>query len=302
MDVLADLRPILLIDEPQRLGSDPKKPSATLKALASFNALCALRYSATHKIEHNLVYRLDARDAYRKQLVKQVVVTGLEAATSIGTARVEVLSVERRDSKKFAVLRLDQPTKTGAKPVRVEAEIGQQLSGLTKPGNPEYRDVRVSDINVDPQAVELSNGDRMTPLELASGGQDHDMKVRTWQIGRVIDAHLQREQALFPYGVKVLSLFFVDEVKKYKDYSRKDRRGVYARVFEQEYADRAKAMVQRLEEDEPDGPYLAHLRTRLDASESHDGYFSKNAGKQLIDGSIETSRCESGAFQGHCRV
>lgn len=295
IDLIADTRPILLIDEPQRLGGDPNRPSATLKALKSFNALCALRYSATHKVEHNLVYRLDARDAYRHKLVKQVVVTGLEAATTVGAARIEMLSAERRDDNRVATLRVDRPSKSGSQQIRVEATVGKLLRELTKPANTEYGDLRVSDIDVDECAVELSNGDRLTPVDL--GGRSLDEKIRGWQIGRVIDMHLEREQALFPHGVKVLSLFFIDEVSKYKDYSRNDRRGVYARIFEREYKKRAGMVLERLVSTQPYDPYVAYLRDRMNASESHDGYFSKNAGGQFVDGGIDGR----GENQGHSK-
>ncbi|MFO1064123.1 MAG: DEAD/DEAH box helicase family protein [Pirellulales bacterium] len=230
IDVIQANRPILILDEPQKM--EGKK---TIESLAKFSPLMVLRYSATHRTVHNRVYRLDALDAYNQKLVKKIAVRGITVRGLTGTnAYLYVGGIQVSTSK--------PPT------ARVELEINQ-ASGITRiyrnlsknsnlyeiSGNLEqYRGYVISDIDAIKNTVSFSNG-----VELQAGeasGDVNETALRRIQIREAIRAHFEKEQVLFRQGVKVLTLFFIDEVAKYRQYNAQgEQPGEYAQIFEEEY-------------------------------------------------------------------
>lgn len=266
IDVIASNRPILILDEPQKMEG-----AATMEALPKFKPLMILRYSATHKTQHNRVHRLDALDAYNQKLVKKIAVRGIQTRGLAGTnAYLYLEGIEI--SKKAPVVRLEIEVKLAS------GEIKRQLKRLefrddlfAESGElDQYRDgFTISQIDARNDTVEFTNG-----LVLQAGeatGDVSERDIRRIQIRETIKAHLDKEKQLFAQGIKVLSLFFIDEVVKYRDYAQPDEKGEYARVFDEEYELLKAEYLAELAID--NDSYRKHL-AGIDAAKTHNGYFS----------------------------
>ena len=279
IDVISANRPILILDEPQKMEG-----AATLKSLEEFKALMVLRYSATHKTTHNKIHRLDALDAYNQKLVKKIAVRGISVKGLAGTnAYLYLQSIEISTKKPpEARVEFEQKLKSG--------EIKRIVRKLGKGDNlfshgfsnelDQYRGYVVSDINANTDTLSFTNG-----VELFVGEADGDVNeaaLRRIQIREAIKAHFDKEQALHQQGIKVLTLFFIDEVAKYRDYSATDEKGDYARIFEEEYS---QYLNEVLDLDET--PYIQYLKG-ITAEKTHSGYFSiDKKTKRLADPDTE---------------
>lgn len=264
IDVISANRPILILDEPQKMEG-----AQTLKSLEEFKALMVLRYSATHKTTHNKIHRLDALDAYNQKLVKKIAVRGIAVKGLAGTnAYLYLQSIEISKSKPpVARVELEQKLANGnIKPVVRKLAKGDNLFDLSN-GLDQYRTgFVVADINAITDTLSFTNG-----VELVVGdatGDVNEAALRRIQIREAIKAHFDKEQVLFQQGVKVLTLFFIDEVAKYRDYAAKDEKGEYARIFEEEYELYLNEILG-LEE----SPYTKYLKS-ISTDRTHSGYFS----------------------------
>jgi type III restriction enzyme len=269
IDVISANRPIVIIDEPQKIGA-PK----SLEALSRFNALMVLRYSATHRAEHTKVHRLDALDAYNQKLVKKIAVRGITVKGLAGsTAYLYLDSIEiAKGSRPRARVEIEVQTKGGPIVRQVKRiDAGTNLHDVSG-GIEAYKGLFVTDIDANRDVIELSNGDIVEAGQLADRDVTEETKRRI-QIREVIRAHLDKERELFVRGIKVLSLFFIDEVSKYRDYDREDTLGDYARVFEEEYAQLVDEVLGELALDSAANDYHEYLK-RDDVRQVHQGYFS----------------------------
>lgn len=286
IDVIASNRPILILDEPQKMEG-----AATMEALPKFKPLMILRYSATHRTEHNRVHRLDALDAYNQKLVKKIAVRGIQTRGLAGTNAY--LYLEGIDiSRKAPVVRIEIEVKLKS------GEIKRQLRRLefrddlfAESGElDQYRDgFVISQIDARNDTVEFTNGLVLNAGEATGDVSERD--IRRIQIRETIRAHLDKEHQLFAQGIKVLSLFFIDEVVKYRDYKRSDEKGDYAHVFEKEYEVLKEEYLEELEID--NGHYRKYL-TDIDVAKTHKGYFSiDKKTKHLKDPAIsKTGACK----------
>ncbi len=265
IDVIAANRPIVIIDEPQKIGA-----AKSLEALSRFNALAILRYSATHKVRHNLVHRLDAVDAYNDKLVKRIAVRGITVRGLSGSSAylyVDTIEV-RKGALPRARVEIAVQGKTAITRQVRWVEKGTRLHDLS--GRLEaYRNLVVTDIDAVRDVIELSNGDIVVVGQLADRDVTEETKRRI-QIREVIHAHLDKERQLFAQGIKVLSLFFIDEVAKYRDYEREDTRGDYQRWFEEEYREALNDAYAQLDLDDDAARYRAHLES-IDVAATHAG-------------------------------
>ncbi len=280
IDVISANRPIVIIDEPQKLGADK-----SLAALSRFNALMMLRYSATHKVEHTKVHRLDALDAYNQKLVKKIAVRGITVKGLAGaTAYLYLDAIEiAKGAKPHARVELEVQTKNDIKRQVKRLDVGANLHDLSN-GIEAYKGLFITDIDANRDVIELSNGDVLMAGQLTQDVTE-DAKRRI-QIREVIRAHLDKERELFSQGVKVLSLFFIDEVAKYRDYDREDTLGDYARIFEEEYEAIRNEVLGELALDDSTAAHQQYL-LRDDVRAVHQGYFSiDKRTKRLIDGKI----------------
>ncbi|KAB2309547.1 restriction endonuclease subunit R [Betaproteobacteria bacterium SCN2] len=278
IDVISANRPILILDEPQKMEG-----TQTLKSLEEFKALMVLRYSATHKTTHNKIHRLDALDAYNQKLVKKIAVRGIAVKGLAGTNGYLYLQSIEISSKKPPEARVELEQKLANGDIkRVVRKLGKgdnlfDLSG----GLDQYRDgYVVTDISANTDTLSFTNGVELTVGDAT--GDVNEAALRRIQIREAVKAHFDKEQALFQQGVKVLSLFFIDEVAKYRDYSAPDEKGEYARIFEEEYT-------QHLNEvfDLDETSYIKYLKG-IPAEKTHSGYFSiDKKTKRLIDPDVE---------------
>jgi len=267
IDLLRATRPIVIVDEPQSV--DGGLSGAGKTALDAMNPLCTLRYSATHVDKHHMVYRLDAVDAYERKLVKQIEVAAATVEDAKNRPYVRVVKVEHNRGTISAKLELDVQTPSGIKRREVTVQDGDNLEQTT--GRAIYSDCRIGEIRVAKRReyVELRVPGGEHHLKLGQAWGDVDaLVVQREMIARTIREHLDKEKRLRPLGIKVLSLFFIDEVAKYRRYAEDGtyEKGVYARIFEEEYR-----RIAKLSEYEVlfKGIDLSRV-----AEEVHNGYFS----------------------------
>lgn len=266
IDVIRKNRPILILDEPQKMEG-----AATVTKLKEFDPLMILRYSATHKTEHNKVYRLDALDAYNQKLVKKIAVRGIAARGLAGTNAYLYLDSIRISPTKppEAMVEFEVMQGTGIKRASRVLRKGDDLHALS--GNLEqYREgYVVSEINANDEIVMFTNG--LVLCARKALGDVNESLLRRIQIREAVKAHFEKEQRLFPKGIKVLSLFFIGEVAKYRQYTADgDEPGEYAKIFEEEYNLRLNEVLTI-----EDTPYNAYLRG-IQTSRTHNGYFSQD--------------------------
>lgn len=266
IDVIKANRPIIILDEPQKMGG-----AVTQKALKNFNPLFTLNYSATHAKQHNLIYVLDALDAFNKKLVKKIEVKGFEVKNFRGT-----------DS----YLYLEQIVLSAKKPpmAKIELEIGYKKSINREPRTlgvgddlyyisqemEQYKGYTISDIDPLRGTVTFTNGEVIKAGDVVGDVSEKDM--RRIQIRETILSHFEKEEKLFNMGIKCLSLFFIDEVAKYRQYDENGDEvlGEYGVMFEEEYLNALNEYTTLL-----DTPYQKYLKsTCSDVSAVHKGYFS----------------------------
>jgi len=265
IDVIKANRPILILDEPQKMGG-----KVTQNALKKdFNPLFSINYSATHKVKHNTVYVLDALHAYQQKLVKKIEVKGFELNRLSGTDGYIYFS-EIMLSKGEPKVRLEIDCKksdgtSGRKMVSMAQ--GDRLS--VKSGGLEvYKDLYIAEINTHTGTVTFSNGEVLAKQE--ASGDFYEQDIRRVQIRETIQSHLEKEEELFKNGIKCLSLFFIDEVAKYRLYDNdgEELLGEYGKIFEEEYE--AVVAERRQRGNDSYGNYLASISIK----DTHKGYFS----------------------------
>lgn len=265
IDVISSNRPILILDEPQKMEG-----KATMEALPKFKPLMILRYSATHKTNHNRIHRLDALDAYNQKLVKKIAVRGITMKGLAGTnAFLYLESIEI--SKKSPIARIEMEIKQKSGEIKrkvMRLEKGKNLYDISN-GLDQYDGFIISQIDYNQDSIEFTNGHVLTAGEAT--GDVTEAVIRRIQIRETINAHLEKEMQLFDQGIKVLSLFFIDEVVKYRDYSQTDENGDYARIFEEEYKQLKAEYLEELALDNE--AYRKHLAT-IETARTHEGYFS----------------------------
>ena len=275
IDVIAANRPIIIMDEPQKMGG-----AVTQAALKKFHPLFTLNYSATHAKQHDLVYVLDALDAFNKRLVKKIEVKGFEVKNLRGTDHYLFLESIVLSSDKAPRARLEFEIMQGTGPKRkmhicsVEDNL-YEMSGHME----QYRGYTISDIDPERRLVTFTNGENIEIGEVQGDVSERDM--RRIQIRETIESHFQKEEQLFDQGIKTLSLFFIDEVARYRVYGDdgEELLGEYGQFFEQEYLD---VLNEHLTLEQT--PYQEYLRKFCaDPHLAHRGYFSidKKTGRSV---------------------
>jgi type III restriction enzyme len=272
IDVIRVNRPVLILDEPQKMEG-----GKTLDSLINFKPLVVLRYSATHKTTHNKIHRLDALDAYNQKLVKKINVRGISVKGLTGTnAYLYLASIEVSTSAPVARVEMEIRQNNGIK--RVIRKLGRNDNVFdVSQGLDQYKGFVVSDINANTNTVSFTNGCDLVAGEAT--GDVSESALRRIQIREAIQAHFEKEQALFSQGIKVLSLFFIDSVAKYRSYDDTGAKlGEYAQMFEQEYDLQLNEVMTQ--EDAPYNRYLQGIAT----ANTHNGYFAiDKKTKRMVD-------------------
>lgn len=277
IDVIAANNPIVIMDEPQKMEG-----KATQAGIKRFNPLFTLNYSATHKTKHNTIYALDALDAYRQRLVKRIHVKGFELKNLRGTSGYLYLDNIELSPKRPPMARIEIETKTASGAiVRKTKTFGTNDNLRKDSGLAEYEGFTLSEINAKGYVTFL-NGVTLRRGEVI--GDTNELTIQRVQIRETIMSHFEKERQLFKRGIKCLSLFFIDEVAKYKSYDEEGNevKGIFQKMFEEEYS--------RLVNDEFhiwDEDYNEYLR-RFTPQEVHRGYFSiDKKTNRVIDGKVE---------------
>ncbi len=279
IDIIAKTNPILIIDEPQSVEGKQTK-----ERLKQFNPLLTLRYSATHKQDsiYNMVYRLDALDAYNKQLVKKIKVIGISEIGSTATeSYVYLEKINCSEAAPTATLQFDKKGASGIR--KVTRTVSEGFNLYDNSGNmEEYKQgFVVSRIDGRDDSVEFLNGIKIYAGDVI--GKVSEEQLRRIQIRETILSHIERERELFYKGIKVLSLFFIDEVAKYRVYDEAGQAadGVYAQMFVEEYNDIISHLQIAIGED----AYIKYLLA-IPAEKTHAGYFSIDKKGKMINSKV----------------
>ena len=294
IDIIAKTNPILIIDEPQSV--EGKKTKERLK---EFQPLLTLRYSATHKSDsiYNMIYRLDAMEAYNKRLVKKIAVKGITETGSTATdgyLYLEGLNLSKSDPTATLQFEVKMAGGTLKKKSRI-VKIGDNLYDYSG-GLEEYKNgFVVKQIDGRDDSVEFLNGIKIYAGDVI-GAVDED-QLRRIQIRETILSHIQRERQLFYKGIKVLSLFFIDEVEHYRIYDTagQAQNGIFATMFEEEYRDVISNMQREIGDDE----YMKYLAA-IPADKTHAGYFSIDKKGHMINSKVarkETTSDDVSAYE-----
>lgn len=283
IDVIKANRPIVILDEPQRMGG-----AATQESLREFQPLFCLNYSATHKQHHNLVYVLDALDAYNKRLVKRIEVKGFDLKNLRGTDGYLFLESIVISPKKPPMAQLEFEIGYDKSINRETRLVGvdDDLYALSK-NMEQYQGFRINEVDPIRGTVSFTNGEVIRAGEVVGDVSETDL--RQVQIRETIRSHFEKEKELFTRGVKTLSLFFIDEVGKYRKYDEdgNEVNSEYGDIFEQEYTDILNEYLMLY-----NTPYEQYLRG-IEVHQTHAGYFSIDKNGRKVDSSLKRGSDES---------
>lgn len=293
IDIIAKTNPILIIDEPQSVEGKQTKEN-----LKQFNPLLTLRYSATHKSDsiYNMVYRLDAMEAYNKRLVKKIAVKGISESGSTATeSYVYLESINLSKAAPTATIQFDYKGASGIRKITRTVSEGYNLYDNSGSMEEYKQGFVVSRIDGRDDSVEFLNGIKIYAGDVI--GKVSEDQLRRIQIRETILSHIQRERELFYKGIKVLSLFFIDEVAKYRIYDEAGQAtdGIYAQMFVEEYNDIIESLQIGIGEDD----YMKYLQA-IPAEKTHAGYFSIDKKGKMIDSKVgrkETTTDDVDAYE-----
>ncbi|MDO5338131.1 MAG: DEAD/DEAH box helicase family protein [Eubacteriales bacterium] len=279
IDIIAKTNSVLIIDEPQSVEGKQTK-----ERLREFHPLMTLRYSATHKADsiYNMIYRLDAMEAYNKRLVKKIAVKGITESGSTATeSYVYLQSINLSKTDPTATIQFDFKAASGIRKVTKTVGIGFNLYDQSN-GMEEYRNnFVVKSIDGRDDSVEFLNGIKIYAGDVI--GKVSEEQLRRIQIRETILSHIERERQLYYKGIKVLSLFFIDEVAHYKQYdaAREPGNGIFADMFEEEYRD----IVENLQMGIGEDAYFRYLAS-ISAESTHAGYFSIDKKGRMVNSKV----------------
>ena len=276
IDVIAANRPIIIMDEPQKMEGQ-----ATQNALKNFKPLFVLNYSATHKTSHNCVYALDAFDAYRQRLVKKIQVKGITLQNLLGNQSYIYFDSIVLSKNKAPEVKLEIDVKGAASTRRQICKVGVNDSLFDISHLPAYKGFVITDIDPLRNTITFLNGDTLRKGEVM--GDVSEQQIQRIQIRETIRSHFEKEATLFKQGIKTLSLFFIDEVANYKSYDEQGEvvKGFLWKVFEEEYARFLNENLSLFEDD-----YQRYLK-RFTPEQVHNGYFSIDKKGHAINSTVK---------------
>lgn len=269
VEFIRSANPIVIVDEPQNMETDKRKT-----AIGNLNPLSTLRYSATHKNTYNLVYSLNPVKAYDLGLVKQIEVDSVIEENSSNDAFVKVETITAAKTKVTAKLAIHVNDKNGVVKKTVSVKAGDDLYKLSKEREVYRNGYIVEEIDASNQCISLSGGNVLYAGTTQGALTDEVMK---FQMQKTIEEHLKKELKLQSKGIKVLSLFFIDRVANYRQYTQdgNPEQGKFARWFEEIYTE----LIQKNAYKNLD---------KHDVATIHNGYFSQDKKGKLKDTSGET--------------
>ncbi len=279
IDVIAANRPIIIMDEPQKMEGE-----ATQRALRNFKPLFVLNYSATHKTSHNCIYALDAYDAYKQRLVKKIQVKGITVQNLLGTQSYIYFDSIILSKNHAPVVKLEIEVKGATSTRRQMCKFEQNDSLYAESQLPAYKEFVITEINPLSNTIHFQNGMSLRQGEVM--GDVSEKAIQLIQIRETIKSHFEKERALFQQGIKTLSLFFIDEVANYKSYDAdgNEVQGPLWKMFEDEYNRYLNENLTLFKDD-----YQRYLR-RFSAAQVHNGYFSIDKKGHSIDSEVKRGK------------
>jgi len=279
IDVIAANRPIIIMDEPQKMEGE-----ATQKALRNFKPLFVLNYSATHKTSHNCIYALDAYDAYKQRLVKKIQVKGITVQNLLGTQSYIYFDSIILSKNHAPVVKLEIEMKGTSSTRRQLCKFEQGDSLFAVSQLSAYKDFVITEIIPQTNTIHFQNGQSLRQGEVM--GDVSEKAIQLIQVRETIKSHFEKERALYQQGIKTLSLFFIDEVANYKSYDDEGNEvpGPLWKMFEEEYNRFLNENLTLFEDD-----YQQYLR-RFSAAEVHNGYFSIDKKGHSIDSEVKRGK------------
>jgi len=279
IDLIASTNPIVIIDEPQSVDSTGKAKNA----IKSLNPLFILRYSATHREKYNLMYKLDAVDAYEKKLVKQIEVASIKLSDTSNLPYIKFISCSQNPIRAKVEIEILQQGKLQRKTKTIKGN--SDLFEIT--GRDVYSGYLVREIYVqkDNEYIEFANGVILRLGEVI--GEIDKEHLQYLQIKKTIEEHLEKERLLLKKGIKVLSLFFIDKVANYREYDEEGnpKKGKFAKFFEEAFKELInKPKYKELKE---------KVYDKLNIDEIHDGYFSQDKKGKFKDTKGDSKADES---------
>ncbi len=273
IDVIKANNPILILDEPQKMGGQ-----ATQTSLKNFNPLFSINYSATHAKEHNLVYALDAVDAFNERLVKKIEVKGFQVKNLRGTDIYLYLDEIILSDKKPPTARMEIEVKNvnSIKRTMRIFSVGDNLYEISK-NMEQYKGYTIAEIDPRNNKIIFTNGEEISKGDVSGDASEKDLRLI--QIRETIKSHFEKENELFNQGIKTLSLFFIDEVAKYRQYDEDGNEllGEYGKIFEREYNSILNQYINLFDDD-----YVKYLKS-IDVHDTHKGYFSIDKNGRAIN-------------------
>ncbi|MGN1322235.1 MAG: DEAD/DEAH box helicase family protein, partial [Methanosphaera sp.] len=293
IDIIADTNPVVVIDEPQSVVGTSKSKIA----IASLNPLFTLRYSATHKEIQNLIYKLDAVDAYEKNLVKQIEVASFKSENYHNKAYMKLESTDNIHSPITANIEIDANIKGKIKRKTFTVKKGDDLSSKNLGNREIYEGYIVDEIYCEEgnEFVSFTSKEEVLRKDLSVGNID-DKYVKRAQIRKTIEEHFEKQIQLKDKGIKVLSLFFIDKVANYRQYDADGNpiKGPYAKIFEEEYN---KAIKQ-----DKFSTLFNEIDRNIPVDEVHNGYFSIDKhghfkdSKETKKGKLRSNKADEDTF------
>lgn len=268
IELIAETNPIVIIDEPQSVDTTPNSQAA----IAALNPSVTFRFSATHKNKsYPLIYKLGPVEAYQQELVKQIEVAGIKRSIDGNEAFVKLLNIKATAKTITATVEMLVKNKTEIEKKEIKLKQGDDLYVKSK-RIAVYESVGfVKDISAEPgnEYIEFSGEPSIIRL---SQSQNEDLEIKRGQIRKTIEEHLNKELKLNEQGIKVLSLFFIDNVVNYRQYDEEGNEmlGIYGQIFEEEYKDALKSE-----------KYKKLRDYAVPVEEVHNGYFSIDGKKKL---------------------
>jgi type III restriction enzyme len=212
IDAIGKTNPIIFMDEPQE-GMDTEN---SIKQIAKLNPLFKLRYSATHKVIKNLVYRLTPYDSYKEGLVKKIEVLTVTEKNDEATLKIELSEIQTgKGDPKVKLKAWHFNNSNGKIDLKNTAwlKVGDNLGDKTN--NPSYLNYKISQINKSLKTgkwtVTFSNGTEILEKQI-SGSLEN---IWALQIEWLIHRHFAKSQRLIEKNIKCLSLIFIDRVANY---------------------------------------------------------------------------------------
>lgn len=263
IDLIRETNPVVIIDEPQSTANTAKSK----EAIENLNPSFTVGYSATPpKSSENLVYKLDAVDAYEQHLVKGIEVDSVESVNNHNDAYLKLLSVDNKHSPITAKIEADVNENGHIVTKELTIKNGSDLSSVKLTNREMYEGYIVDEIYCEEELEYVKFSNEKKIIKGAATGKISELAVKKQLIYLTIKEHLDKELEYTKQGIKVLSLFFIDKVANYRQYENGNPKGPYAEIFEEMY--------DKLIHKKRYQPLLEHKHINQDIEKVHNGYFS----------------------------